>query len=144
MTNLKGFPVLVAMQEKEKGTKGSPVAPVARCAHPRLPLCPLLVCRAYARHSCLPCCLPCLCAPGISCVALFPPLLPPLLLRSGHKLLADANSRQMYFAGGCAPGISCVALVKSTGSQQQAKVLCWRVSRPIARGQGNSCTATLC
>jgi hypothetical protein len=39
---------------------------------------------------------------------LCPPLFPPLLLRTGHKLLADANSRQRYFAGGCAPGISCL------------------------------------
>jgi hypothetical protein len=38
---------------------------------------------------------------------LCPPLFPPLLLRTGHQLLADANSRQRYFAGGCAAGISC-------------------------------------
>jgi hypothetical protein len=49
-----------------------------------------------------------------------------LLLRSGHKLLADANSRQMYFAGGCAPGISCVAksqaqVATSTGSLSKAR-----------------------
>jgi hypothetical protein len=78
-------------------------------------------------------------SPCAFAVALFPPLLPPLLMRSGHKLRCTfafalrktkaqvANSRQRYFAGGCAPGISCVAKSQRKGSQQQAKVLCWRV-----------------
>jgi hypothetical protein len=70
--------------------------PCARTALARVPCCPCAR-SAQARVTCL-------CAPGISCVALFPPLLP---------LRCIANSRQRYFAGGCAPGISCVAKSKA-------------------------------
>jgi hypothetical protein len=45
------------------------------------------------------------------CVALLPPLLPPLLMRTGHKLRCTFSSPVAF----------------ALHSQQQAKVLCWRL-----------------
>jgi hypothetical protein len=75
---------------------------------------------------CCICCTPCG-LPPLTPAALLVPLLVPVLAYQKAKVDPLASP----FA--CA-----------LHSQQQAKVLCWRLTRPILRGQGKTCKATLC
>jgi hypothetical protein len=112
---VQGYPLLVAMLAKEKGAKVVPVAPLlgSPCA-----LVPALALPLQGS----PCAFSCrrqqqakvLCwrlRTGHKLLALFPPLLPPLLLRTGHKLLA----------------LFPPLLPLRCRRQQQAKVLCWQL-----------------
>jgi hypothetical protein len=136
---VQGYPVLLAYASKGKRRK----ACASACATlARLPFCLLLhtlqqekvLCwqlrsghklLAYATSKRLPPLVPSAAACAACCCC--PVALPPLQ-GSPCAFASIPNNRQRSFAGGCAAGISCVAKSQRKGSQQQAKVLCLRVS----------------